>query len=168
MGEPSAFGTTTDAKNVQVMTVPSVIGSAFNVEISKGKTYNMELTAMDLDYQNLKLIDLKNETVTPFVDNKARYFFTGDVDGIETNRFVFVDTPETDFAKILGSVTGIENMTTTLTKGQAEVYDLSGVKIGTFKLPLSADDLKGKVPAGVYLVKATDGKTVETRKYVVE
>ena len=168
MGEPSAFGTTTDAKNVQVMTVPSVIGSAFNVEISKGKTYNMELTAMDLDYQNLKLIDLKNETVTPFVDNKARYFFTGDVDGIEANRFVFVDTPETDFAKILGSVTGIENMTTTLTKGQAEVYDLSGVKIGTFKLPLSADDLKGKVPAGVYLVKATDGKTVETRKYVVE
>ncbi|WP_281698239.1 T9SS type A sorting domain-containing protein [Hallella colorans] len=168
MGEPSAFGTTTDAKNVQVMTVPSVIGSAFNVEICKGKTYNMELTAMDLDYQNLKLIDLKNETVTPFVDNKARYFFTGDVDGIEANRFVFVDTPETDFAKILGSVTGIENMTTTLTKGQAEVYDLSGVKIGTFKLPLSADDLKGKVPAGVYLVKATDGKTVETRKYVVE
>ena len=168
MGEPSVFGTTTDAKNVQVMTVPSVIGSAFNVEISKGKTYNMELTAMDLDYQNLKLVDLKNETVTPFVDNKARYFFTGDVDGIETNRFVFVDTPETDFAKILGSVTGIENMTTTLTKGQAEVYDLSGVKIGTFKLPLSADDLKGKVPAGVYLVKATDGKTVETRKYVVE
>ena len=168
MGEPSAFGTTTDAKNVQVMTVPSVIGSAFNVEISKGKTYNMELTAMDLDYQNLKLVDLKNETVTPFVDNKARYFFTGDVDGIEANRFVFVDTPETDFAKILGSVTGIENMTTTLTKGQAEVYDLSGVKIGTFKLPLSADDLKGKVPAGVYLVKATDGKTVETRKYVVE
>ena len=168
MGEPSAFGTTTDAKNVQVMTVPSVIGSAFNVEISKGKTYNMELTAMDLDYQNLKLIDLKNETVTPFVDNKARYFFTGDVDGIEANRFVFVDTPETDFAKILGSVTGIENMTTTLTKGQAEVYDLSGVKIGTFKLPFSADDLKGKVPAGVYLVKATDGKTVETRKYVVE
>ena len=168
MGEPSAFGTTTDAKNVQVMTVPSVIGSAFNVEISKGKTYNMELTAMDLDYQNLKLIDLKNETVTPFVDNKAKYFFTGDVDGIEANRFVFVDTPETDFAKILGSITGIENMTTTLTKGQAEVYDLSGVKIGTFKLPLSADDLKGKVPAGVYLVKATDGKTVETRKYVVE
>lgn len=168
MGEPSAFGTTTDAKNVQVMTVPSVIGSAFNVEVSKGKTYNMELTAMDLNYQDLKLIDLKNETVTPFVDNKAKYFFTGEVDGVEANRFVFVDTPETDFAKILGSVTGIEGLTTTLTKGQAEVYDLSGVKVGTFSLPLDAEKLKGRVPAGVYLIKATDGTNVQTSKIVVD
>ncbi|KXB38846.1 hypothetical protein HMPREF1870_02013 [Bacteroidales bacterium KA00344] len=168
MGEPSVFGTTTDAKNVQVMTVPSVIGSAFNVEVSKGKTYNMELTAMDLDYQDLKLIDLKNETVTPFVDNKAKYFFTGEVDGVQANRFVFVDTPETDFAKILGSVTGIEGLTTTLTKGQAEVYDLSGVRVGTFSLPLDAEKLKGRVPAGVYLIKATDGTNVQTSKIVID
>ncbi|MFQ7113469.1 T9SS type A sorting domain-containing protein [Hallella bergensis] len=168
MGEPSAFGTTTDAKNVQVMTVPSVVGSAFNVEVSKGKTYNMELTAMDLDYQNLKLIDLMNETVTPFVDNKAKYFFTGEVDGVQANRFVFVDTPETDYAKILGSVTGIEGLTTTLTKGQAEVYDLSGIKMGTFSLPLDAEKLKGRVPAGVYLIKATDGTNVQTSKIVID
>ena len=168
MGEPSVFGTTTDAKNVQVMTVPSVVGSAFNVEVSKGKTYNMELTAMDLDYQNLKLIDLKNETVTPFVDNKAKYFFTGEVDGVQANRFVFVDTPETDFAKIIGSIAGIEGMTTTLTKGQAEVYNLSGVKMGTFSLPLDAEKLKGRVPAGVYLIKATDGTNVQTSKIVID
>lgn len=168
MGEPSVFGTTTDAKNVQVMTVPSVVGSAFNVEVSKGKTYNMELTAMDLDYQNLKLIDLKNETVTPFVDNKVKYFFTGEVDGVQANRFVFVDTPETDFAKILGSIAGIEGMTTTLTKGQAEVYNLSGVKMGTFSLPLDAEKLKGRVPAGVYLIKATDGTNVQTFKIVID
>ena len=168
MGEPSVFGTTTDAKNVQVMTVPSVVGSAFNVEVSKGKTYNMELTAMDLDYQNLKLIDLKNKTVTPFVDDKAKYFFTGEVDGVQANRFVFVDTPETDFAKIIGSIAGIEGMTTTLTKGQAEVYNLSGVKMGTFSLPLDAEKLKGRVPAGVYLIKATDGTNVQTSKIVID
>ena len=168
MGEPSVFGTTTDAKNVQVMTVPSVVGSAFNVEVSKGKTYNMELTAMDLDYQNLKLVDLKNKTVTPFVDDKAKYFFTGEVDGVQANRFVFVDTPETDFAKIIGSIAGIEGMTTTLTKGQAEVYNLSGVKMGTFSLPLDAEKLKGRVPAGVYLIKATDGTNVQTSKIVID
>ena len=168
MGEPSVFGTTTDAKNVQVMTVPSVVGSAFNVEVSKGKTYNMELTAMDLDYQNLKLIDLKNKTVTPFVDDKAKYFFTGEVDGVQANRFVFVDTPETDFAKIIGSIAGIEGMTTILTKGQAEVYNLSGVKMGTFSLPLDAEKLKGRVPAGVYLIKATDGTNVQTSKIVID
>lgn len=168
MGEPSVFGTTTDAKNVQVMTVPSVVGSAFNVEVSKGKTYNMELTAMDLDYQNLKLIDLKNKTVTPFVDDKAKYFFTGEVDGVQANRFVFVDTPETDFAKIIGSIAGIEGMTTTLTNGQAEVYNLSGVKMGTFSLPLDAEKLKGRVPAGVYLIKATDGTNVQTSKIVID
>lgn len=168
MGEPSVFGTTTDAKNVQVMTVPSVVGSAFNVEVSKGKTYNMELTAMDLDYQNLKLVDLKNKTVTPFVDDKAKYFFTGEVDGVQANRFVFVDTPETDFAKILGSIAGIEGMTTTLTKGQAEVYNLSGIKMGTFSLPLDAEKLKGRVPAGVYLIKATDGTNVQTFKIVID
>ena len=168
MGEPSVFGTTTDAKNVQVMTVPSVVGSAFNVEVSKGKTYNMELTAMDLDYQNLKLVDLKNKTVTPFVDDKAKYFFTGEVDGVQANRFVFVDTPETDFAKIIGSIAGIEGMTTTLTKGQAEVYNLSGIKMGTFSLPLDAEKLKGRVPAGVYLIKATDGTNVQTSKIVID
>ena len=168
MGEPSVFGTTTDAKNVQVMTVPSVVGSAFNVEVSKGKTYNMELTAMDLDYQNLKLVDLKNKTVTPFVDDKAKYFFTGEVDGVQANRFVFVDTPETDFAKIIGSIAGIEGMTTILTKGQAEVYNLSGVKMGTFSLPLDAEKLKGRVPAGVYLIKATDGTNVQTSKIVID
>lgn len=168
MGEPSAFGTTTDAKNVQVMTVPSILGSAFNVETAKGKHYTMNLTSMDLDYEHLKLIDMKNKTVTPFVDDKAAYFFTGDVDGIEANRFVFVDTPETDFAKIVGAITGIDNITTTLTKGTAEIFDLSGSKVGTFSLPLDADALKGQLPAGVYLIKATDGSTVETRKYVVK
>ena len=168
MGEPSVFATTTDGKNVQISSSPSLIGSTFSVETTKGEIYNMELNAWSLNYQNLKLVDLKNETVTPFVDNKAKYFFTGEVDGVQANRFVFVDTPETDFAKILGSVTGIEGLTTTLTKGQAEVYDLSGVKMGTFSLPLDAEKLKGRVPAGVYLIKATDGTNVQTSKIVID
>ena len=168
MGEPSVFATTSDGKNVQISSLPSLIGSTFSVETTKGDTYNMELNAWSLDYQNLKLVDLKNETVTPFVDNKAKYFFTGEVDGVQANRFVFVDTPETDYAKILGSVTGIEGLTTTLTKGQAEVYDLSGIKMGTFSLPLDAEKLKGRVPAGVYLIKATDGTNVQTSKIVID
>lgn len=59
-------------------------------------------------------------------------------------------------------------MTTTLTKGQAEVYNLSGVKMGTFSLPLDAEKLKGRVPAGVYLIKATDGTNVQTSKIVID
>ena len=168
MGEPSVFATTTDGKNVQISSLPSLIGSTFSVETAKGDTYNMELNAWSLNYQNLKLVDLKKETVTPFVDNKAKYFFTGEVDGVQANRFVFVDTPETDFAKILGSVTGIEGMTITLTKGKAELFNLSGAKMGTFSLPLDAQKLKGHVPAGVYLIKATDGTNVKTSKIVIE
>lgn len=168
MGEPSVFATTSDGKNVQISSLPSLIGSTFSVETAKGDTYNMELNAWSLNYQNLKLVDLKKETVTPFVDNKAKYFFTGEVDGVQANRFVFVDTPETDFAKILGSVTGIEGMTITLTKGKAELFNLSGAKMGTFSLPLDAQKLKGHVPAGVYLIKATDGTNVKTSKIVIE
>lgn len=168
MGEPSAFGTTTDAKNVQVMTVPSVIGAAFSVQVSKGVNYNMELTADGLGCSNLKLVDVKKETVTPFVDNKVKYFFVGDVDGIEANRFVFVDTPETDFAKVKDTLTGIDNVSITLTKGEAELFNLSGAKIGTFSLPLDAKKLKGQVPSGVYLIKATDGTNVQTSKIVIE
>lgn len=168
MGEPSAFGTTTDAKNVQVMTVPSVIGAAFSVQVSKGVNYNMELTADGLGCSNLKLVDVKKETVTPFVDNKVKYFFVGDVDGIEANRFVFVDTPETDFAKVKDTLTGIDNVSITLTKGEAELFNLSGAKIGTFSLPLDAQKLKGQVPSGVYLIKATDGTNVQTSKIVIE
>lgn len=168
MGEPSAFGSTTDGRTVQVMTVPNVIGAAFSVQVSKGANYDMELTAEGLEYPNLKLVDMKKETVTPFVDNKVNYFFEGDVDGIEQNRFMFVNTPETDFVKVLGSVTGIEGMTITLTKGKAELFNLSGAKIGTFSLPLDAKKLKGQVPAGVYLIKATDGTNVQTSKIVIE
>ena len=168
MGEPSVFATTTDGKNVQISSLPSLIGSKFSVETAKGDTYNMELNAWSLNYQNLKLVDLKTKTVIPFNNGKARYFFTATVDGIEHNRFMFADTPETDFEKVMGAVTGIDNVSITLTKGEAELFNLSGAKIGTFSLPLDAQKLKGQVPAGVYLIKATDGTNVQTSKIVIE
>ena len=111
---------------------------------------------------------MKKKTVIPFNNGKARYFFVGDVDGIEANRFVFVDTPETDFAKVKDTLTGIDNVSITLTKGEAELFNLSGAKIGTFSLPLDAQKLKGQVPTGVYLIKATDGTNVQTSKIVIE
>lgn len=168
MGEPSVFATTTDGKNVQISSLPSLIGSKFSVETAKGDTYNMELNAWSLNYQNLKLVDLKNKTVIPFNNGKARYFFTATVDGIEHDRFMFADTPETDFKKVMGAVTGIDNVSITLTKGEAELFNLSGAKVGTFSLPLDAKKLKGQVPAGVYLIKATDGTNVQTSKIVIE
>lgn len=168
MGEPSVFATTSDGKNVQISSLPSLIGSTFSVETAKDETYNMELNTWSLNYQNLKLVDLKTKTVIPFNNGKARYFFTATVDGIEHNRFVFVDTPETDFAKVKDTLTGIDNVSITLTKGEAELFNLSGAKIGTFSLPLDAKKLKGQVPAGVYLIKATDGTNVQTSKIVIE
>jgi len=168
MGEPSVFATTTDGKNVQISSLPSLIGSTFSVETAKDETYNMELNTWSLNYQNLKLVDLKTKTVIPFNNGKARYFFTATVDGIEHNRFMFADTPETDYAKVMGAVTGIDNVSITLTKGEAELFNLSGAKIGTFSLPLDAKKLKGQVPAGVYLIKATDGTNVQTSKIVIE
>ena len=168
MGEPSVFATTSDGKNVQISSLPSLIGSKFSVETAKGDTYNMELNAWSLNYQNLKLVDLKNKTVIPFNNGKARYFFTATVDGIEHDRFMFADTPETDFKKVMGAVTGIDNVSITLTKGEAELFNLSGAKIGTFSLPLDAKKLKGQVPSGVYLIKATDGTNVQTSKIVIE
>ena len=121
-----------------------------------------------LNYENLKLVDVRKETVTPLTDNHATYFFEATVDGIEHNRFMFVNTPETDFAKVMGSVTGIEGLSITLTKGNAELFNLSGAKVGTFSLPLDAKMLKGQVPSGVYLIKATDGTNVQTSKIVIE
>ena len=168
MGEPSVFATTTDGKNVQISSLPSLIGSTFSVETAKDETYNMELNTWSLNYQNLKLVDLKTKTVIPFDNGKARYFFTATVDGIEHNRFMFADTPETDYEKVMGAVTGIDNVSITLTKGEAELFNLSGAKIGTFSLPLDAQKLKGQVPAGVYLIKATDGTNVQTSKIVIE
>lgn len=168
MGEPSVFATTTDGKNVQISSLPSLIGSTFSVETAKDDTYNMELNTWSLNYQNLKLVDLKTKTVIPFNNGKARYFFTATVDGIEHNRFMFADTPETDFEKVMDTVTGIDNVSITLTKGEAELFNLSGAKVGTFSLPLDAKKLKGQVPAGVYLIKATDGTNVQTSKIVIE
>ena len=168
MGEPSVFATTSDGKNVQISSLPSLIGSTFSVETAKDETYNMELNTWSLNYQNLKLVDLKTKTVIPFDNGKARYFFTATVDGIEHNRFMFADTPETDFEKVMGAVTGIDNVSITLTKGEAELFNLSGAKIGTFSLPLDAKKLKGQVPTGVYLIKATDGTNVQTSKIVIE
>lgn len=168
MGEPSVFATTSDGKNVQISSLPSLIGSKFSVETAKGDTYNMELNAWSLNYQNLKLVDLKTKNVIPFNNGKARYFFTATVDGIEHDRFMFADTPETDFEKVMGAVTGIDNVSITLTKGEAELFNLSGAKIGTFSLPLDAKKLKGQVPSGVYLIKATDGTNVQTSKIVIE
>lgn len=168
MGEPSVFATTTDGKNVQISSLPSLIGSTFSVETAKDETYNMELNTWSLNYQNLKLVDLKTKTVIPFDNGKARYFFTATVDGIEHNRFMFADTPETDYEKVMGAVTGIDNVSITLTKGEAELFNLSGAKVGTFSLPLDAKKLKGQVPAGVYLIKATDGTNVQTSKIVIE
>ena len=168
MGEPSVFATTSDGKNVQISSLPSLIGSTFSVETAKDETYNMELNTWSLNYQNLKLVDLKTKTVIPFDNGKARYFFTATVDGIEHNRFMFADTPETDYEKVMGAVTGIDNVSITLTKGEAELFNLSGAKVGTFSLPLDAKKLKGQVPAGVYLIKATDGTNVQTSKIVIE
>lgn len=168
MGEPSVFATTSDGKNVQISSLPSLIGSTFSVETAKDETYNMELNTWSLNYQNLKLVDLKTKTVIPFDNGKARYFFTATVDGIEHNRFMFADTPETDYEKVMGAVTGIDNVSITLTKGEAELFNLSGAKVGTFSLPLDAQKLKGQVPAGVYLIKATDGTNVQTSKIVIE
>lgn len=168
MGEPSVFATTSDGKNVQISSLPSLIGSTFSVETAKDETYNMELNTWSLNYQNLKLVDLRTKTVIPFDNGKARYFFTATVDGIEHNRFMFADTPETDYEKVMGAVTGIDNVSITLTKGEAELFNLSGAKVGTFSLPLDAKKLKGQVPSGVYLIKATDGTNVQTSKIVIE
>lgn len=168
MGEPGIFGSTTDGHNVQAMTVPSIIGSAFSVEVKRGVSYTMDFMVEGLNYENLKLVDVRKETVTPLTDNHATYFFEATVDGIEHNRFMFVNTPETDFAKVMGAVTGIDNVSITLTKGEAELFNLSGAKVGTFSLPLNAQKLKGQVPSGVYLIKATDGTNVQTSKIVIE
>ena len=128
----------------------------------------MELNMWQLDYENLKLVDLVGRTVTPFAEGKAHYFFTADVDGIQHDRFMFVDTDETDFDRIVDAVTGISDVSVTLEKGEAVLFNLSGAKVGTFSLPLSARELRGRVPSGVYLVRATDGVHVQTAKIVID
>lgn len=168
MGEPSVFATTSDGKNVQVSSLPTINGSTFSVQTAKGKEYDMELNMWQLDYENLKLVDLVGRTVTPFAEGKAHYFFTADVDGIQHDRFMFVDTDETDFDRIVDAVTGISDVSVTLEKGEAVLFNLSGAKVGTFSLPLSARELRGRVPSGVYLVRATDGVHVQTAKIVID
>ncbi|MGI6242882.1 MAG: T9SS type A sorting domain-containing protein [Prevotella sp.] len=168
LGAPSVFATTTDDRKVQISSLSTIDGMTFGVQTERGTDYTMSLEARRLDYPELKLVDRVAHSVTPFADGKVDYFFTGDVTGFEDNRFLLVNTVETDYDAVMNHVTDVDRVEITLGKGRATVYTLSGKKVGDFRLPLDADTLRGKVPAGVYLIKATDGQNVESRKIVVK
>lgn len=168
LGAPSVFATTADYTKVQISSLPTIDGMTFGVQTKQGVDYTMSLEARRLDYPELKLVDRMDCRVIPFVDNKANYFFTGDVTGYEENRFMLVNTAETDFDAVMNHVTDVDRVEVTLDEGHATVYTLSGKKVGDFRLPLDASTLNGKVPAGVYLIKTTDGQTVWSSKIVIK
>ncbi len=167
-GTPSVFATTSEGTKVQVSSLASVNGMKFGVQTIKDSLYTMSLSEYRLSYQDLKMVDLVNKQVVPFTDGKLSYFFTADVTGFEEDRFLLVNTTETDFAKIMGHVTDISSVKVSLESGTATVYTLSGKKVGEFSLPLDVKTLKGRVPAGVYMVKSTDGTTTVSQKLVID
>lgn len=167
-GSPSVFATTAEGRKVQVSSLATIDGMRFGVETEQGKTYTLSLETHRIGYADLKLVDLTARQVVPFVDGRLSYFFTGEVSGMETDRFLLVNTTEADYGRIVGATTGLSTVNTTLTTGKATVYTLSGKKVGEFALPLDGKTLGTQVPAGVYMVKSTDGNHTVNHKIVVE
>jgi hypothetical protein len=166
-GSPSVYATTTEGRKVEISSVPNINGMTFGVETVRDSSYTLHLEMRRMAYTNMKLVDVVNQQVVPMSEGKVDYFFVAGLTGFESNRFMLVDTPETDYTKIVAA-TDVEAVNMTLQVGTASFYTLSGAKVGDYALPLHLDQLRSQLQPGVYLVKYSDGNVTYSRKYVIE
>lgn len=74
--------------------------------------------------------------------------------GAESRTLTVAELASMYFSKT--DATGIKNTVVTDADGEVEAFTLQGVSFGKFN---NVESLKKKVPAGVYVVKASNGKT---------
>ena len=165
MGAPAVFATTSDGKAVGTDVRSSLSVRFFSVEVEKGKDYQLRLKSGDTYMPYLRLVDTETGIVTKFNGGEAVYDFKAFTGGIHQDRFLIVDSYEKDFDAIMalvgrGTATGVLGVETAPIDGTAEVYTLSGAKVGTYSLPIA----KGVLPAGVYMLNTSEGAS----KVVVE
>ena len=84
--------------------------------------------------------------------------------GVDSNRFMLVNTTATSFDNL---PTEIQGVTTTTWNGPAVVYTVSGERVANVNQPEDLNRLKAQLPNGVYIVSTQiNGKTVNQKMVI--
>lgn len=154
----------TSGGKLQVSTTNNICNADITVKTSTGDHYTLVLKREGLSqYRNLKLVDMKARTVTPFKDDKIEYLFLSQGEVAEKGRFMLMDTESTDFG---GCVEAINDIAAELS-GPVKVHDLAGNFIMSAEFPKDQKELPVRLPRGVYIISAANGGQSGTCKYIV-
>lgn len=161
---PTAIYSTTKDGIWQVNTTNDITKANITVRVSEPGTYCIKATKKGLEqYENLKLVDCQSKIITPFDADTLSYSFATDVQSMNQNRFVLMNTKATMFEDIK---TGIDLHSETLT-GDFHIYDLTGAFVKDVSLSNERTFRKLGLAPGVYIVVKKDSIDKTGRKLVI-
>jgi hypothetical protein len=150
---------------LQVSASPDLTQEKITVEGSENEMYKLTIRKNNLpQYEHLKLADLVAGQLVDLSDKTTTYSFSMNQTGTNANRFMLVNTTETDFGKW---TTDIRNVTTLTWSGPAVVYTTSGNIVARIHLPEDMARLKAQLPAGLYIVSIQTGETRMNQKVLI-
>ncbi|MGI6242082.1 MAG: T9SS C-terminal target domain-containing protein [Prevotella sp.] len=150
---------------MQVSATSDLTQEKVTVAGSNDEMYKLTIRRKNLpQYEHLKLADFVAHQLVDLSDMTTTYNFSMNETGTNVNRFMLVNTTETDFGKW---TTGIRNVTTSIWSGKAVVYTTSGEAVARVHLPEDMNRLKAQLPNGVYVISMQAGGRTVNQKLVI-
>lgn len=162
---PASLYVQTVDGQMQVNATADLTHQQVTVEGSDSELYTLTIRKKNLpQYEHLKLVDNSARQLVDLSDDVTSYTYTMRHTGVDSNRFMLVNTTATSFDNL---PTDIQGVTTTTWNVPAVVYTVSGERVANVRQPEDLMRLKSQLPSGVYIVSMQiDGKTVNQKMVI--
>ena len=162
---PASLYVQTVDGQMQVNATADLTQQQVTVEGSDSELYTLTIRKKNLpQYEHLKLVDNSARQLVDLSDDVTSYTYTMRHTGVNSNRFMLVNTTATSFDNL---PTDIQGVTTATWNVPAVVYTVSGERVANVRQPDDLMRLKSQLPSGVYIVSMQiDGKTVNQKMVI--
>ena len=162
---PASLYVQTVDGQMQVNATADLTQQQVTVEGSDSELYTLTIRKKNLpQYEHLKLVDNSARQLVDLSDDVTSYTYTMRHTGVDSNRFMLVNTTATSFDNL---PTDIQGVTTATWNVPAVVYTVSGERVANVRQPEDLMRLKSQLPSGVYIVSMQiDGKTVNQKMVI--
>jgi len=162
---PASLYVQTVDGQMQVNATADLTQQQVTVEGSDSELYTLTIRKKNLpQYEHLKLVDYTTRQLVELREDVTSYTYTMRHTGVDSNRFMLVNTTATSFDNL---PTEIQGVTTTTWNGPAVVYTVSGERVANVNQPEDLNRLKAQLPNGVYIVSTQiNGKTVNQKMVI--
>ena len=162
---PASLYVQTVDGQMQVNATADLTQQQVSVEGSDSELYTLTIRKKNLpQYEHLKLVDNSARQLVDLSDDVTSYTYTMRHTGVDSNRFMLVNTTATSFDNL---PTDIQGVTTATWNVPAVVYTVSDERVANVRQPEDLMRLKSQLPSGVYIVSMQiNGKTVNQKMVI--